>query len=332
MQQAHRLLWVLSGTLSAATLLWSRATLAQEDAPTWTNGRTNPGRDELVAVDATGESRWPYGSESVLDNGNAFAAAEQSIDLRTAYADTTGTELWLRAYTVGAPPAASLKVVFFLDADRRATTGGSAAAQVIDDHFDNDPSDGGYEFALLVPADPAVPAELYQWGAQSEWTRVATQPALAKTSGTASDTLGDAEDRHGYVQVRAPLDAVELTRACDARIFVRGADDDGALEPGDLALGQPGDCVPVDANDNGTPDIEEAGESRNDGGVGNASAGAGPDAITIADDEKVRGGAFTCAVGDRTGHLHAALGVVGLGLAYRLRRARRSSPPSSPRP
>ncbi|MBN1605574.1 MAG: hypothetical protein JW940_03020 [Polyangiaceae bacterium] len=320
---------------SALTTLWSPVARAQEDAPTWTNNRTDPGQGELIAVDATGEARWPYGRESVLDNGNAFTPAEASIDLRTAYADTTGTELWVRAYTVGAPPATSLKVVFFLDADHGASTGGSAVAPVIDEHFDSDPTDGGYEYALLVPADPAVSAELYQWGTSSDWTLVASQPALVKSSGTATDTLRDAGDQHGYVQVRTPLESVGLTRACDARIFVRGADEESHLEPGDLALGQPGDCVPVDANDNGVPDIEESGQNSGgagpDGaGLGNADAGAGPDVITIADDEEVRGGAFTCALGHRTAHLYTALGVVGLGLACRRRRARRHQEPSSP--
>jgi hypothetical protein len=348
MHRAHRLFWFCVARLSVASalaLLVSRAALAQEDAPTWTNNRTDPERDELIAVDATGEAQWPYGRESVLDNGNAFTAAEASIDLRTAYADTTGTELWLRAYTVGAPPATSLEVVFFLDVDRRASSGGSAAALVIDDHFDSDPFDGGYEYALLVPADPAVSPELYQWDASaSAWTRVADQPALVKTSGTASDTM-NAGDQQGYVQVRAPLEAVGLTRACDARIFVRGADDERDLEPGDLELGEPGDCVPVDANDNGVPDIEEnaqnpdggglgnagAGAGLDGGGVGDASAGASPDTITIADDEEVRGGAFTCALGHRTGYLYAALGVMGLLLACRRRRARRPHEPSSSR-
>jgi hypothetical protein len=349
MHRADHWIGFFAARLSAALalgLLVSRAALAQEDAPTWTNNRTDPGRDELIAVDATGEAQWPWGRESVLDNGNAFTSAEASVDLRSAYADTTGTELWLRAYTVGAPPATSLKVAFFLDADRRASSGGSAAARVMDDHFDSDPTDGGYEYALLVPADPAAVAELYQWDDQSSaWTRVADQPALAKTSGTGSDTLPNTGEQQGYVQVRAPLEVLGLTRTCDARIFVRGADDESSLEPGDLALGEPGECVPVDANDNGVPDIEED-ESPDGGGLGNAGAGAGPDGtglgnagagaspdmITLADDEKVRGGAFTCAVGRRTRHLYAGLAVIGLALACRLRRTRRPHPPSSPLP
>ena len=350
MHRADRLVWVFVARLSAASalaLLVSRAALAQEDSPTWTNNRTDPGRDELIAVDATGEAQWPYGRESVLDNGNAFTPAEASIDLRSAYADTTSTELWLRAYTVGAPPATSLEVVFFLDADHRASSGGTAAARVIDDHFESDPTDGGYEYALLVPADPASMAELYQWEAQSSaWTRIAAQPALVKTSGTASDRLQDGGAQQGYVQVRASLETVALTRACDARIFVRGADDESALEPGDLALGEPGDCIPVDSNDNGVPDIEENRQSPDDTGLGSAGAGAGPDGtglgnagagaspdtITIGDEENVRGGAFTCAVGRRRGHLYAGLAVIGLGLACRLRRARRPHQPSSTLP
>lgn len=330
--------------VSALVFFVSRTATAQEDAPTWTSNRTTPGRHELFAVDTTGEAQWPFGRESVLDNGNAFTAAEASIDLRTAYADTTSSELWLRAYTVGAPPANSLKGVFFLDIDHRASSGGSAAARVIDERFESDPTDGGYEYALFVPAAPAAPAELYQWLAQSSvWARADDQPTLVKTSGTdfdpiRFDSIRERRERRGYIQVRAPLDAVVLTQACEARIFVRGVDDAPDLEPGDLALGEPGDCVPPDANRNDVSDVEETGTgggSGTDGGDRNgrfADAGTGnPDAITIADDEEVRGGACTCALARRTRSLFAALGVLGLGLASLLRRARRPSKPSAPR-
>src|SRR5687767_14554534 len=67
-------------------------------AQTWSAPRDTPTLSELVAVDATGETRWPFGTEDVAGDGAMFGVAEQSVDLRDAYATTDDARLWLRAY------------------------------------------------------------------------------------------------------------------------------------------------------------------------------------------------------------------------------------------
>ena len=107
-------------TVAVTLLLLPRTARAQE----WVEGST-PDLGELVEVDATGEARWPHGSEDVAGDGlDDFTEAEQSIDLRTVYAQTSSTELWVRAYVVGQQvPPERLTLLIFVDADENRATG-----------------------------------------------------------------------------------------------------------------------------------------------------------------------------------------------------------------
>src|SRR6266567_9551481 len=93
---------------------------------TWINTRTTPRLSEIVAVDATGETGWPYGQEDVAGDGLAtFATPEQTVDIRTAYAATDTSRFWARVY-FSAPNGVGAGVTgyVFIDADRNAATGG----------------------------------------------------------------------------------------------------------------------------------------------------------------------------------------------------------------
>src|SRR4051794_40659224 len=87
--------WLMAGA-RVASLSGSSAIAA---AATWVNNRTTPRLAEIVAVDAAGEPGWPYGAEDVAGDGAAtFSPAEQTIDIRTAYAATDSARFWARVY------------------------------------------------------------------------------------------------------------------------------------------------------------------------------------------------------------------------------------------
>src|SRR6185312_14878843 len=94
-------------------------------AATWTAG-TTPHLGQIFALDATGENGWLYGAEDVLGDGlQNFTPAEQSLDLRTAYAATDATQLWTRVYLSSQAQADPTLVTFvFVDADSNIATGG----------------------------------------------------------------------------------------------------------------------------------------------------------------------------------------------------------------
>ena len=72
---------------------------------TWTNPQ-GPRLGQIFAIDTTGEPNWIYGAEDVLGDGlGMFTAAEQALDLRTAYASTDATKLWTRVYVSSAAAA-----------------------------------------------------------------------------------------------------------------------------------------------------------------------------------------------------------------------------------
>lgn len=242
------------GPLTVALVLWGPPLWAQ----TWVQGST-PDLGRLVEVDASGETGWPHGSEDVAGDGlDRYTSGEQLIDLRTVYAQTSGTELWVRAYVVGrrAPPE-TLTLFVFVDADHNQATGGSAAAEDLDDRLDEDPSDGGYEYVVVVPTD-GTEARVHAWTpSASGYVEVAIDTAAPDVEiGQDFDSIREGASERGYVQVRVALAVVDLTSACDAALFVRSVSDDPTLDPGDLSLGdEAAECNAGDTNSDEIPDV-----------------------------------------------------------------------------
>ena len=242
--------WLAGAGVGASIMAASGASAAA----TWTNARTTPRLSEIVAIDATGESGWPYGQEDVGGDGlGTFATAEQTIDIRTTYAATDTSRFWARVYFsdpngVGA----GLTVYIFIDADRNATTGGRAMGAEINSAFVSDPSPGGYEFVLAVGGNGAV-AGLWEYRVMQ-----AMYATLNPNAANSSSELGADVDpilingpQHGYVQGNVDLNVVGLTSTCDANLFVRSVN----AGAGDLEAGQVGSCIPADTNQDRVPDI-----------------------------------------------------------------------------
>jgi Cys-rich repeat protein len=242
--------WLMGAGVGASIVAASGASAGA----TWINARTTPRLSEIVAIDSTGESGWPYGQEDVAGDGPlTFAAPEQMIDIRTAYAATDASRFWARVYFsdpngVGAGVTAYV----FIDADRNVATGGRAIGAEINPAFTTDPSPGGYDFVLAVGGNGAVAG---LWAYQAMQGMYATlNPTAANSSG---ETGADADPilidgaQHGYVQMNADLNVVGLTSTCDANVFVRSVN----AGAGDLEAGQLASCIPADANRDGVPDI-----------------------------------------------------------------------------
>ncbi|HEV8245627.1 MAG TPA: hypothetical protein VGP93_07655 [Polyangiaceae bacterium] len=240
------------GALAAFVLLSTGIASAQ----TWTGTRTTPSLSELVAVDATGEANWPFGNEDVAGDGATFAALEQSVDVRSAYAMTDAARLWLRAYVSSTTaPDASLRLYVFVDADDDSTTGGSAAASNIEPAFTADPTNGGYEHVLGLSGDGTV-IDFWDYRAtQNDFAANAGGAMRAQAeAGTDVDPLLLGQDVHGYVGGAIELGPVELTAACAAHLFLRAVSDAGD----DLNVGLRVDCAAPDSNNNGVPDPIDA--------------------------------------------------------------------------
>jgi Cys-rich repeat protein len=240
-----------AGALLALVLL----TTSLSSAQAWSGARTTPSVSELVATDASGQAGWPFGNEDVAGDGATFGAAEQSVDVRSVYAITDTARLWVRAYvsSTSAPPA-SLRLYFFIDADGSTATGGSAAAPNIEAAFTKDPTSGGYDHVLGLAGDGAVIGFWDYRAAQMDFA--ANNGGAARADGgvgTDVDPLLLGEDTHGYVGGAVELGTAELTPTCAANLFVRAVSDAG----NDLNVGARVDCVAVDSNTNGVPDVAE---------------------------------------------------------------------------
>jgi hypothetical protein len=237
--------------LTAAVLLGARPGWAQ----TWVPPRTTPSILEIVAIDATGETPWPFGAEDIAGDGlTTFEPPEPSTDIRTAYAVATAQEFIVRVYVSDtAAVGDSVTVYVFIDADASAATGGSAAATTVDPALANDPSPGGYESVLVLRGD--ADPELFDWQTPMNDFQAATVPPgqTDAEAGQDLDPLRLGARQHGYVQARVDLGAVGLTPACDANLFVRSVD--GAASPpgGDLVVGSVQRCVAAETN--GVPAI-----------------------------------------------------------------------------
>ena len=237
---------------AAAALLAALPASAQ----TGVGGRTAPNLGEIVAIDATGETGWPYGSEDLAGDGATFKQPEQSIDVRTAYAATDPQRFWVRAY-VADPNAVggNVKVFVFIDADGDPLTGAPASAATIDAKLTTDPSAGGYEYVIELRGNGSV-AQIWEYSApQMQW--IGTAPTAAQAvgeTGQGRDPIQIDGVDHGYLQGSVDLALVGLTQACAADLFFRSVND-SAAGAGDLEVGQLAPCTPADANADGVPDL-----------------------------------------------------------------------------
>jgi hypothetical protein len=236
-----------------ALTLWAAPAAAQ----TWTGNRTTPVIDEIVAVDATGEPGWLYGQEDLAGDGVAFMQQEQSIDIRTAYAVSDNARFWARVYVSDQNVAGgNVTVLVFIDTDRDAQTGGGADAAEIDAQLVNDPSNGGYEFVIEIAGNATI-SDIWAWdqpqGAFVAITTVGPNEAVAE-AGQDLDPIGLFDLEHGYLQSRVDLGLVGLTSACNADLYFRSVTSSGNGD-GDLDVGTVAACTPVDANDDGVPDV-----------------------------------------------------------------------------
>ncbi|HEU4403993.1 MAG TPA: EB domain-containing protein [Polyangiaceae bacterium] len=246
------------GLLAGAAGALSLALSAPASGATWAAPRTTPSLRQIVAVDATGEPNWPYGSEDVAGDGVAtFNQPEQTLDVRTGYAATDPTRLWLRAYvSAEAGPSPDVVVYIFVDSDANPATGGSADAPEIDAKLTNDPTPGGYEYVVGVRGNGSV---VGVWAFQLANPPFARVPQ-ARTQGEAGrdlDPIRFGADVRGYVQVNVELDDVGIAPTCGSQFFFRSVNTAQAGPNGDLDVGGRAACVAPDADGDQVPDPTE---------------------------------------------------------------------------
>jgi len=237
--------WLIAFAFAASVA----ATSGTSAAATWINGRTTPRLSEIVAIDATGESGWPYGQEDLLGDGATFTPAEQQMDIRTAYAATDTARFWTRIYfSDPAMVGTGVTAYIFIDADQNASTGGRASAAEINPALTTDPSPGGYEFVIGVTGTGTI-AGVWQYGT-GMYVMVTTSSSMGE-AGSDADPIAIGSLQHGYVQSMVNMNAVGLTPTCSANLFFRSVSGTG----GDLDGGQVGSCVPADTNADRVPDV-----------------------------------------------------------------------------
>lgn len=228
-------------------------------AQTWTGGRTTPVLDEIVAIDRTGEPRWPYGEEDVTGDGEAtFDAPERSIDFRSAYAVAADGRFWVRGYvSETASISGEVTLFVFIDTDRNRQTGGTAATAGIDERFTNDESPGGYEIVLGVKGDGTRAGVWSFSGASGQYEPVdVTDAQIATEAGTDVDPLLINDATRGYAQASIALDLLlGVGVSCEANLYFRSVNGAAALGPGDLDIGISAPCVAGDADGDRVPDV-----------------------------------------------------------------------------
>ncbi|WP_437574527.1 hypothetical protein [Sorangium sp. So ce887] len=248
----------LAAPLAVSAALAVALVPKSSSAQTWTGGRTTPVLDEIVAIDRTGEPRWPYGDEDVAGDGEAtFAEPEQSIDFRTAYAVADAGRLWVRAYVSGTTAIGAQTTLFvFIDADKNRGTGGTAEAPEIDPKFTADASMGGYEYVLGVKGDGTL-SDVWRFveppGSYERVTVTDMQVATEARTDVDPLLLGDAT--RGYVQGSIDLNIVGVSVACAANLYFRSVNGAAEIGPGDLDIGLSAPCVADDGDGDRVPDV-----------------------------------------------------------------------------
>ncbi|WP_437996417.1 hypothetical protein WMF26_35910 [Sorangium sp. So ce185] len=226
-------------------------------AQTWADGRTTPVLDEIVALDKTGEPRWPYGKEDVAGDGmGTFEVPEQSIDFRAAYAVADAGRLWVRAYVSGTTAVGAQATLFvFIDADKNRGTGGTARAPEIDPRFTEDDSPGGYEVVLGVKGD-GTRAGVWTFAASGSYEPLTVTDMQVATEARADvDPLLLGEETRGYAQGSIALDIVGVDATCNANLYFRSVNDAPGLGAGDLDVGISAPCMAGDADGDRVPDV-----------------------------------------------------------------------------
>jgi hypothetical protein len=247
---------LLLGVAAALVAMTSSA-----HAQTWSLKRRRPSLFEIIAVDRTSESQWPFGQEDIAGDGvSKTDADEAAVDLRSVYADARAKKLWMRAYVAATvTPTPDSLAFFFIDSDADPDTGGSASDSQIFAAFKDDKvsSPSGYERAVEIRGDGTVVA-LFAWDTNKmQWAEQSDAMKMMVTgeSGVARDPLRLAGDDHGYVQVELDLTVAALDDACDGTIFVRTwRDGDNKRKFGDLADAGSADCH-AHLNRFGDPDL-----------------------------------------------------------------------------
>jgi hypothetical protein len=144
--------------------------------------------------------------------------------LRSLYVDAQANALWLRAYVAASSqPAGPELVFFFIDRDGRDDTGGAARGADLHPALADDPSEGGYEFAVGVRGDASLEG-VFQWDpALRKWVEISDYPPadLRTELGVAVDPLAIGAADHGYFQLTVAHDLSGLTQSCGGTIFVR---------------------------------------------------------------------------------------------------------------
>jgi hypothetical protein len=214
-----RVLAAVAGVVSLA-VTWAAPARAQ----TWSSPRGRPVLWQIVAIDESGETGWPYGGEDVAGDGlDSFDAEEAGADLRTVYADADAERLWIRAYVASeSAPSASVIAYFFLDSDDRDGTGGDADSDALWPELTADPSAGGYERAIAARGDGTL-GGAWRWDTQAgEWTAIAPPPPDDVVEIDRDlDPIRIGGPEHGYLQLELDHDVSGLDASCDGNIFVR---------------------------------------------------------------------------------------------------------------
>jgi uncharacterized protein (TIGR03382 family) len=221
---------------------------------TWVAPNKTPSLLDIVVIDRTGEPKWPYGFEDILGDGMTFTAAEQGLDIRTAYAATDAKRFWFRSYfssTVAVAP--DVTVFVFIDTDKNTATGGSAKQPTIDPAFTTDPTQGGYEVVLSMKGNKTF-GPLWTWSqAQNKFvSSVIKANQGVASAGVDNDPVLFGAGDHGYIQGSVDFALVGLDQTCQADLFVRSVNSAGK---GDHDVGGSTACRAADANNDGIPDI-----------------------------------------------------------------------------
>jgi hypothetical protein len=230
-----------------ALSLLPRPTMAQ--TMTWVGNRQGPALTEILTIDATGETNWPYGREDVAGDGlNNFTLPEQAIDARTVYVATDANRFYSRVYfSIPAAEPGSVTTFVFIDSDQNAATGGSASAAELDPTFPANSAVGGYEYAIKVQrtANNTTAGSIWRYDIGTlTFAQIATQaPQIITETNFALDPIRVGQDIHGYIQSSVELAQVGLAQACQASILVRTTNQTASLGVGDLDVGAAASCV-----------------------------------------------------------------------------------------
>lgn len=246
-------LWLAAAVVSIVLIVFLAGTAS---AQTWSERRERPSLFEIVAIDESALSLWPFGQEDLAKDGVANPMPDESaVDLRSVYADTRADGLWVRAYVASdAEPMQSAVTFFFLDNDAKTTTGGRAEGDTLFEGWSTDPTPGGYELAIGMRGDGTL-LGVYQWDeAKDQWTLQPDKPTLVTLeTGKTRDPLRLGGDDHGYFQMKLEPRALKLGDGCTGPLFVRTWND----ATGSRAFGDSSDvtlCKPR-LNAYGDPEI-----------------------------------------------------------------------------